>query len=91
MTVTKKKLVRIFYKDLGLSLKESNNLLNRFIRIIIDNGQKKVIKISGFGSFYMKKTSKRVGRNPKTRETYIIEPMKKFTFNPSKKLKNKLN
>lgn len=49
MTVTKKKLVRIFYKDLGLSLKESNNLLNRFIRIIIDNGQKKVIKISGFG------------------------------------------
>ena len=39
----------------------------------------------------MKKTLQRVGRNPKTKEFYIIYPALKISFRASKKIKEVLN
>ena len=49
------------------------------------------IKISGFGTFSTKRTLERVGRNPKSKESYIIPSFKKLTFNASAKVKGVLN
>ena len=74
-----------------LSMKESKNFLDFFISIIKDNAKSRKIKLSRFGTFEYKKTPKRMGRNPKTIESYIIPIMKKLNFKASNKLKNFIN
>ena len=45
------------------------------------------VEVRGFGRFYLKKTGKRVARNPKTGEEIEIPPRKKFTFKASRKIR----
>ena len=45
------------------------------------------VAISGFGTFRVKETKARMGRNPKTGEAIQIPAKKKATFRPSKELK----
>jgi integration host factor subunit alpha len=45
------------------------------------------IKISGFGTFNIRKKSSRKGRNPKTGTEIEITPRKVVTFRPSNQLK----
>ena len=47
--------------------------------------------MSNFGSFIYKKTPKRIGRNPKTLEEFVIKPRQKLTFKPSEEVKQNLN
>ena len=67
------------------------DFLNQFISLIKNSSKKKDIKISGFGTFFMKNTAQRIGRNPKTKESYIIESRKKLNFRGSNILKKILN
>ena len=46
---------------------------------------------AGFGTFYSHKTPKRIGRNPKTKDSYIIQPRIKINFKPSNKVRGTLN
>ena len=91
MTVTKKNISKKISEKYGLSLKESSSLLDNFFSIIKTQSSRSKIKISNFGSFYYKETVKRVGRNPKTKESYIIMPRKKLNFRGSNILKKFLN
>ncbi|MCM8820245.1 MAG: HU family DNA-binding protein [Candidatus Omnitrophica bacterium] len=45
------------------------------------------VSISGFGTFKVKETKPRQGRNPKTGETIQIPAKKKIAFRASKELK----
>ncbi|MFH1504934.1 MAG: HU family DNA-binding protein [Candidatus Omnitrophota bacterium] len=45
------------------------------------------VTISGFGTFRVKQTKARAGRNPKTGETIQIPAKKKIAFRASKDLK----
>ena len=90
MTVTKKSLVTNISKKLGLSQKDSLFFVNSFLKSIIDN-HKHGVNISNFGSFIYKKTPKRIGRNPKTLETFKIKARKKLTFRPAEEIKKSLN
>ena len=38
------------------------------------------VKLSGFGTFSFKKTPNRIGRNPKTGNSYIIPALNKINF-----------
>ena len=49
------------------------------------------VKLSRFGSFNFKKTPKRLGRNPKTKDSYIIPVLNKLNFKPSTKIKENIN
>jgi nucleoid DNA-binding protein len=49
------------------------------------------VKISGFGAFVYKTTPRRIGRNPKTNESYEIKAFKRFVFRPSNRLKKIIN
>jgi nucleoid DNA-binding protein len=49
------------------------------------------VELSGFGTFSFKKTPKRAGRNPKTKDSYIIPELYKLNFKPSNKVKEQIN
>jgi integration host factor subunit alpha len=69
----------------------SINVINSFIELIKINSQDKIIKISKFGGFYRKSSPARIGRNPKTKEEFIITERSRLTFKSSDKVKNNLN
>lgn len=50
--------------------------------------KKEPVTISGFGTFKVKETKARMGRNPKTGETIQIPAKKKIAFRASKELKS---
>jgi nucleoid DNA-binding protein len=50
--------------------------------------KKDPVAISGFGTFKVKETKPRTGRNPKTGETIQIPAKKKVSFKASKELKS---
>lgn len=69
----------------------SKEILNALLSVIKKKATSMPIKIHEFGTFYMHTTPKRIGRNPKTKESYIIHPMKKIVFKSSNKIKEILN
>lgn len=74
-----------------ISIIESKYILESFLSIISHHSKTKKVKISNFGTFSSSITKKRIGRNPKTKESYIIEPVKKIKFNVSNKIREVLN
>ncbi len=90
--LTKKDIINAIYMQLGFSKKISENILEDFIEIIISSISKnEKVKISNFGTFILKRKNKRLGRNPKTKESKIISERNVITFKPSKELKNYIN
>jgi len=49
------------------------------------------VKISSFGSFYVREKGQRIGRNPKTGEEVPILPRRVLVFRPSHVLKDRIN
>ncbi len=90
MNLGKKEIIdslsaRVFFsKDL------SKSFLKSFFDIIKSNTTKD-IKISGFGTFHTHESPERIGRNPKTKEEYVISKRKKLLLKSSKKVKEILN
>lgn len=93
MTITKRHITKKITEDTGIKIKESDDLLDSFLKKIINIGFKdsKIVKISNFGSFKNKKSPKRIGRNPKTKELYIIHPREKLIFHPSTRIREDIN
>ena len=91
MTITKKIIVKNLSKKLLISLNDSSRLMESFLEIIKKQSQIKNVKISGFGTFSFKNTPQRFGRNPKTKESYIITSRNRFNLKSSNKLKGELN
>lgn len=59
------------------------------ISAALKNGEK--VQLIGFGTFEVKDTAAREGRNPKTGETIKIAASKKPAFSASKVLKDSVN
>jgi integration host factor subunit alpha len=90
--MTKAEIVENIYNSLGLTKKDINIVVDTVFEIMKENlFDKKPIKISGFGSFDVKKRGQRIGRNPKTGEEKVIEPRYVVVFKPSNLFKNELN
>jgi integration host factor subunit alpha len=90
--MTKAEIVENIYNSLGLTKKDINIVVDTIFETIKENLlEKNSIKLSGFGSFEVKKRGRRIGRNPKTGEEKIIEPRDVVVFKPSKVFKNELN
>ena len=92
VNLIKKDLINQIYMQLGFSKLVSENLINDFFSTIILNLKKeKKIKLSGFGTFSIRKKNSRVGRNPKTRELKVISSRDVVLFKPSKEFKEFIN
>ncbi len=79
-------------KGTGLSLTDSSEIVDLFFNILSDGIAKSgEVKIMGLGTFTVKHKNPRVGRNPKTGESAVIEARNVVSFRPAKNLKSSLN
>lgn len=91
MTLTKKEISIALRRNLNISVDDSNLFLNNFLYILKNKSKKSIVKIHKFGSFKFKNTPRRIGRNPKTGESYYIERSKRLCFKPNNRLKKIIN
>ena len=91
MNLSKKNIIKNVAKNSLISNKDALSLFESFLKIVKSKSRSRSVKISSFGTFSFKKTSKRVGRNPKTLDSYIIPMINKLNFKPSEKIKGKIN
>jgi integration host factor subunit alpha len=89
--MTKADLVDIIFGKVGLSKIESQNIIEMIfetIRQTLVEGES--VKVSGFGTFNVKKKNARRGRNPKTGDELQITPRRVVTFRASNHFKELL-
>ena len=91
MSLTKNNIINYLKKNSSLSVNEASSIFESFLSVIKSKSKSKSVKLSGFGTFSFKKTPKRVGRNPKTKDSYIIPELYKLNFKPSNKVKEQIN
>ena len=90
--LTKKDLVNIIYMQVGFSKQISEHLIDEFFSLITLNLKKeKKLKLTKFGTFFIKLKKSRIGRNPKTKEEYNISSRNVITFKASKILLKYIN
>lgn len=93
--MTKADLVRIVFERVGLPKVESQRIVETIFETIkhtLSEGES--VKISGFGTFNVRKKSERRGRNPQTGDDLQITARKVVIFKPSnivKELVEKVN
>ena len=91
MNFSKTNIIKNISKKAIVSSGDAKNILESFLLTIKNKSKSRVVKLSGFGSFSFKKTPKRLGRNPKTKDSYIISELNKLNFKPSNKIKENIN
>jgi len=91
MALTKADIAETLFNDVGLSKRESKEMVEAFfeeIRLSLEINEQ--VKISGFGNFDLRDKGERPGRNPKTGEDIPITARRVVTFKPGQKLKAKV-
>ena len=90
--MTKKELASRLHKKMGLNLKESAKIVDKFFEMIINSLSKgSDVKLPKFGSLKIQERRPRLGRNPSTGERIEISKRKAIVFRPSKILRARLN
>jgi integration host factor subunit alpha len=74
-----------------ISRDNSKEFFTKFLNLVTTKSKSRIVKISNFGTFYTKNTLQRLGRNPKTKEEFIISKRSKLFFKPSKKIRSIIN
>jgi len=90
--MTKADLVEAIYGKVGLSKKESSQIVELIFEIMrksLEHDEK--VKISGFGNFNVRTKKIRRGRNPQTGDEIEISARSVLTFKASPVLKKALN
>ena len=88
----KKEIVNNLKSIIGFSSKNLLKITDDIIDVIIDLLAKdKKLNIKNFGSFKIIFKKKREGRNPKTKEKFMILPRNTVKFKASISLKQKIN
>ncbi|MDO4705776.1 integration host factor subunit alpha [Allofranklinella schreckenbergeri] len=90
-SLTKAQLADLLYERIGLSKRESKDIVDAFFDLIarrLIEGES--VRISGFGNFQVRSKAPRPGRNPRTGEAIPIEARRVVTFHASNKLKDKV-
>jgi integration host factor subunit alpha len=91
MSITKKNIIKNINKETAIAIEDATILMESFLLLVKKNAKTNKVKLSGFGTFCFKKTPKRIGRNPKTSDSYIIPELNKLNFKPSNILKDMIN
>ena len=90
--MNKTELVNVVAAETNVAKKDVDAVVSATIKAITDalkEGDK--VALIGFGTFEVKDSAEREGRNPKTGETITIAAAKKPTFSASKALKDEVN
>ena len=91
-TVTRVNITEAIYEKIGLSRKDSSDVLDMLIDEIRNELSKlKDVKIESFGTFSLRKKNARVGRNPRTGVEAEISARTVISFKPSLGLRKAVN
>ncbi len=92
INLTKKEIINSIYMQLGFSKKLSESILEDILDLIVLNLHKtKKVKITNFGTFFVRYKKSRIGRNPKTKEDKVINERNVVLFKPSKEFRDFIN
>ncbi len=75
----------------GFSINLSKKLTNELIQIINSNIKLNHLVLKNLGTFKLLTKKERMGRNPKTKQKFLICARKSISFIPSKNLLKKIN
>ncbi|MDR2724325.1 MAG: HU family DNA-binding protein [Holosporaceae bacterium] len=90
--MNKSELIDAISKNSGLIKSDSEKAINSLITIMEGTlGKDEDVVLVGFGSFSVKKTAGRSGRNFKTGAAIDIPPRRSVRFRPGKNLKDAVN
>ena len=90
--MNKTDLVNVVAAETGVAKKDVDTVIAATVKAIseaLKEGDK--VALIGFGTFEVKTTAAREGRNPKTGEAITIPASKKPSFSASKVLKDSVN
>ena len=90
--INKNDVLKEIYSNLGIPIVFSGKILELILEIIIEGlNSNNQVKLSGFGTFKLRKKKSRIGRNPMTGKEYEIKSRKVVTFHPSAEVKKEIN
>ena len=84
-------LVKDLSLKTGYSQSYSKKIVDDLINIFIQNIKSGNLNLKNIGSFKLLNKKERIGRNPKTKEQFIITSRKSLSFTSSKKIIDNLN
>ena len=91
-TITRADIAEKIYEEIGISRKDCADMLDSIINIITQelvSGND--VKLSSFGSLYLRHKTPRIGRNPKTGVEAAISARTVLSFKPSSNLRKAIN
>jgi integration host factor subunit alpha len=91
MSFGKKDIVSNISSKALITKDDSKKFFINFLNLVTSKSKSRIVKISNFGTFYTKITPKRLGRNPKTKEEFVISKRLKLYFKPSSKIRSIIN
>ena len=90
-TLTRAGVIEAISKELKLPRQQTVHFLEFAIETMINSiAEEEELKIASFGSFKVRKKTKRIGRNPKTGKEAAITPRCVLSFNPSLYLRKRV-
>tara|TARA_Y100000741_G_scaffold336747_1_gene295573 strand:+ start:340 stop:633 length:294 start_codon:yes stop_codon:yes gene_type:complete len=87
----KEDIIKNLSINTGLPRSFSKKIIDDLIQLIASNIKLGSLTIKNFGTFNVVHKKERQGRNPKTKEIFLISARKSVIFKPSKKIINTLN
>ena len=91
MSFGKKDICKNISSKALISKDNSKEIFRSFLNLVASKSKSRIVKISNFGTFYTKNTPQRLGRNPKTKEEFVISKRSKLFFKPSNKIRSIIN
>ena len=89
--LTKIDIAKELSKKTGYSLELSKILINSLLIVLISSIKKNKLNLKNIGTFRLINKSERIGRNPTTKENFVITSRKSISFITSKKLLSVVN
>ena len=91
-TITRLDVAEAIYTEIGLSRKDSNDILDMIVdEIVGELALGKDVKLSSFGTFSLRDKKSRIGRNPKTGVEAVISSRRVISFKPSQTMRKAIN
>ena len=89
--LNKKDIYILLNKKKGYPVLLSKKIINDIIQILINQTKYNNLILKNIGSFKIIKKNERLGRNPKTKEPFVINARKSIIFKASKNLIKNIN
>lgn len=91
-TITRADVAETIYEEIGLSRKDSNDILDMILdEIVAELSNGNDVKLSSFGTFSLRQKKERSGRNPKTGVEAVISSRRVISFKPSQTMRKIIN